>query len=198
MQPDLHCHYHPEREAATQCERCGDLLCEQCRREYNGQHLCPRCLDEVVPCELDYRGTGACILNLVSSFASWIGLPVRIAALVLALKSRRQTGPAGRRLLDVIAIYAGFQIGLHVLAMPLIVVAVLAPIQQPAAFGAGFAVLQVLSLSGSVLAVAKWWQAHAANIVPRWTKTVALIPPIVGSLFGLASMLYFRFAWPVW
>ncbi len=30
MEPDLRCYHHPEREAASQCDHCGDYLCAEC------------------------------------------------------------------------------------------------------------------------------------------------------------------------
>ena len=43
MTPDLRCHYHPGREAASQCDKCGDYLCAKCVREFEGQYLCAKC-----------------------------------------------------------------------------------------------------------------------------------------------------------
>ena len=51
MQPDLRCYYHPDREATSQCDRCGDYLCCECTFEWKEQHLCKQCLGEVKPKE---------------------------------------------------------------------------------------------------------------------------------------------------
>jgi len=38
------CFYHPEKRAAVVCEACGRFLCALCDVDFNGQHLCPACL----------------------------------------------------------------------------------------------------------------------------------------------------------
>ncbi|MFX0063179.1 MAG: hypothetical protein ACFFC7_13460 [Candidatus Hermodarchaeota archaeon] len=57
---NLQCFYHPEREAATKCEKCGKLICLECkliRREYTltgsdssqwvRYEVCPACYAEM-------------------------------------------------------------------------------------------------------------------------------------------------------
>jgi len=39
------CFFHPEKRAATSCERCGRFLCALCDVPFGGKHLCPLCLD---------------------------------------------------------------------------------------------------------------------------------------------------------
>ena len=41
--PDLRCYYHPEREATSQCDSCGDYLCEECTSHWGRKFLCPAC-----------------------------------------------------------------------------------------------------------------------------------------------------------
>jgi len=48
-EPDLRCYHHPEREATSQCDRCGDYLCAECVSEYRDQYLCKSCLTELEP-----------------------------------------------------------------------------------------------------------------------------------------------------
>ena len=38
------CFYHPGKKAAVVCEACGRFLCALCDVDFNGQHLCPACL----------------------------------------------------------------------------------------------------------------------------------------------------------
>ena len=38
------CFYHPEKKAAVVCDACGRFLCALCDVDFNGQHLCPNCL----------------------------------------------------------------------------------------------------------------------------------------------------------
>ena len=47
MEPDLRCYHHPEREAASQCDRCGDYLCAECVSEYRDQYLCRKCIKDL-------------------------------------------------------------------------------------------------------------------------------------------------------
>ena len=46
-QPDLRCYYHPDREATSQCDRCGDYLCGECVKDLFGTPLCAKCLKHV-------------------------------------------------------------------------------------------------------------------------------------------------------
>lgn len=39
------CFYHPEKKAVLPCDACGRFLCALCDCEFNGQHLCPTCLE---------------------------------------------------------------------------------------------------------------------------------------------------------
>ncbi len=41
------CYLHPHRAAALKCDRCKTGLCSECVREYQGQHLCENCLNEL-------------------------------------------------------------------------------------------------------------------------------------------------------
>ena len=42
---DLRCYHHPDREATSQCDRCGDYLCDDCVRTLIGEHVCTTCYD---------------------------------------------------------------------------------------------------------------------------------------------------------
>jgi hypothetical protein len=41
---DAHCLFHPLREAAARCPRCGGTFCRECVTEEEGQLACPPCL----------------------------------------------------------------------------------------------------------------------------------------------------------
>ena len=69
LQPDLRCYHHPEREATSQCDRCGDYLCAQCVKEWAGQHLCGKCFKHSIRHMSPREGWKACVMNLVGVVA---------------------------------------------------------------------------------------------------------------------------------
>ena len=71
MQPDLRCYHHPEREATSQCDRCGDYLCAECVTEFREQYLCATCLKEVRPRDTSRDNlNNAGVLNMMACVAS--------------------------------------------------------------------------------------------------------------------------------
>jgi hypothetical protein len=38
------CFYHEQKKAVVPCDACGRFLCALCDLDFNGQHLCPVCL----------------------------------------------------------------------------------------------------------------------------------------------------------
>ena len=77
-QPDLRCYHHPDREATSQCESCGDYLCEECVTYFREQYLCARCAKDLAPKEkIGKNGQIACVINaLACSF--WIMVAFKI------------------------------------------------------------------------------------------------------------------------
>ena len=65
--PDLRCYHHPEREATSQCDRCGDYLCGQCAGEHDEEYLCPRCLRHFKRAQLPVGSGKFAILNLIGA-----------------------------------------------------------------------------------------------------------------------------------
>lgn len=39
------CMNHPEKQAVNVCEACGKFLCALCDVDWNGEHLCPACIE---------------------------------------------------------------------------------------------------------------------------------------------------------
>ncbi len=39
------CFYHPDKKAAAVCDACGRFLCALCDVDFDGQHICPACLE---------------------------------------------------------------------------------------------------------------------------------------------------------
>ena len=40
------CFFHPEKKAEVTCAACGRFICSLCNLEFNGEHLCPLCLEK--------------------------------------------------------------------------------------------------------------------------------------------------------
>jgi hypothetical protein len=57
------CFYHDQKKAVTHCDACGRFLCALCDVEFNGQHVCPVCLQSG-----KQKGR---LLHLESSRAVW-------------------------------------------------------------------------------------------------------------------------------
>ena len=45
MDGEAGCFYHPQKKAVIPCGVCGRFLCALCDCEFNGEHLCPTCLE---------------------------------------------------------------------------------------------------------------------------------------------------------
>lgn len=45
LENESSCFYHPKKRAVVPCAVCGRFLCALCNIEFNGQHLCPQCLE---------------------------------------------------------------------------------------------------------------------------------------------------------
>ena len=46
MDKEAGCFYHPRKKATVPCAACGRFLCALCDVAFNGQHLCPACLEK--------------------------------------------------------------------------------------------------------------------------------------------------------
>ena len=45
VESEASCFYHQQKKAAVVCRECGRYLCSLCDVEFEGQHLCPPCLE---------------------------------------------------------------------------------------------------------------------------------------------------------
>ncbi len=99
MEPDLRCYYHPESEATSQCDRCGDYLCDDCVIIHDNPHLCRTCWAEVAPSQREARH-----LKLLSTFFYIYAVLVAVGAISEASIWLRQlnmlAGIAGSREFD--------------------------------------------------------------------------------------------------
>jgi len=46
VEGEASCFYHPNKKAVIPCTHCGRFLCSLCDVDFNGQHLCPRCIEQ--------------------------------------------------------------------------------------------------------------------------------------------------------
>ncbi len=76
-EPDLRCYYHSDREATSQCDRCGDYLCAECVNEHDELHVCAKCFEDIRPRdEIGESARIACVLNaLVCCF--WLLIRIK-------------------------------------------------------------------------------------------------------------------------
>jgi hypothetical protein len=45
LENESSCFFHPKKRAVVPCAACGRFLCALCDIEFNGQHLCPQCIE---------------------------------------------------------------------------------------------------------------------------------------------------------
>jgi len=99
---ELRCYYHAEREATSQCDRCGDYLCDECVHEHDGLHVCARCFEDIRPREeIGTSAKIACVINalacsiwpvlLISAKRQWSGPPFFLSSVEDGLVSMSQT-----------------------------------------------------------------------------------------------------------
>src|SRR5262249_43696258 len=116
------CFFHPEKRAATSCERCGRFLCALCDVPFGGKHLCPTCLDASKLPDLVNRRIVWSQMSLIvgflpfllgifcSPFSFGIFLIGGPAAIILALWKWRQPGSVvhgQRHWMAILAIIGG-------------------------------------------------------------------------------------------
>ncbi len=80
--PDLRCYYHPEREATSQCDRCGDYLCDDCVRTLVGEHVCVTCYDRHFS-DRTLREMGEAAVGVAGRLLGLIALIVILVLLVI-------------------------------------------------------------------------------------------------------------------
>ena len=100
MQPDLRCYYHPRREATSQCDRCGDYLCDECVSAGRKKHLCEKCRRVLGLESLGRYYTEAAARNAIACVMAIMVLPgiVFFALAIAGLNSarRRDKLPLGK------------------------------------------------------------------------------------------------------
>jgi len=195
MQPDLRCYYHPDREAAGQCDRCGDYLCAECVREHDELQVCPQCLSYLTRPELPTLAQLACLLNLVAIVmfifipalrvemsGLVFELPIIVLAIILAVGGwSRKCDAAWNLQLSVLLLSC----------LPLLFVGcLLAHVVRPS--GEGILVLAWL-VAGALFLVSFifWLWAVIEGVKPLWAVIVSLVTMLAWlALLGFVAYVF--------
>ena len=202
--PDLRCYHHPDLEATSQCDRCGDYLCGECAQQHEELALCPQCLAYLSRPVVPRRGKTACVVNLLavavyvpgSWLAEWVwaergGRPVDgIALWGLAMavpftwvaartyRTQREATGGARMLLRSVLLTAvvGQWVGVVMAAAWLPGDYVPSDEWWVFFFGACF----VLCLVSLLL----WMVAFRVGVAPAWTAVVSFLSALIANLIS--------------
>ena len=75
------CYLHPHRAAELKCDRCKTGLCSECVREYQGQHVCENCLNELELAEASKPTLGERVRGSLITFRNAAIVVVIVVAL---------------------------------------------------------------------------------------------------------------------
>ena len=206
-EPDLRCYYHPEREAAGQCDRCGDYLCAECAKQGHDQELCDRCLAYLDRPELPRGGKIACLTNVFAIFVYWpllgvammafrfeekpvilweaIGslLAIFVFSTFKAFRAKRGHDDGADNLLSAIAVTSmGFSLlcMVELASFTYLLLTSQRPYDPPTLLAvAGYVSVCVLM----ILAAIRWVQAVRAGVTPLWPVILAAITTLMEMLF---------------
>jgi hypothetical protein len=109
------CFYHPEKKAAVVCEACGRFVCALCDMDFNGQHLCPACLEsggkkgkisklQNTRTRHDRIALSIAIMPVITVYLTLISAPAALFYAIWHWKSPGSIVPNWRRVNLVIAI----------------------------------------------------------------------------------------------
>jgi len=223
-QPDLRCYYHPEREATSQCDRCGDYLCDRCVTYFRDQYLCARCVKDLTRAILGTTGRAACVIVFASSvfgwavplILSWLLTPAQrpwtvlfyclygmsilssLAALILSLMGRHSEQQAARKVRAAVAFYCGLGIAGVVMHFALMAVIRISGVSgMPGSMVVGV-ITSGLFLAVSIAAGVLILQAFRRGIQPLWPVILFAIPvvlAVVQSLFSVYGLTSLLLGW---
>jgi len=206
--PDLRCYHHPEREATSQCDRCGDYLCAHCLQEYEGLHVCERCRTELMPNNtLSRVGRVACVLGLLAGLVwmvmlclpeydkEWdsvlpyalVSLVSGWAGLICAIAAFPKTGAPRRWLHRAVILWCACNAGFQTLA----VMAIEFEFEQLDAIR--FALPMRIGCVCLMLAsLACWGVAMKKKVRPTWAAVLLPIPVLVFIVLVVIDLLQYR------
>ena len=219
MHPDLRCYYHPNRQATSQCDSCGDMLCPICQMEFEGQHLCSTCLHDARRGSLGSDGS-LCALSLLAIVIAGpvlgvLSIPVLVIGIIeagtlsgavfLCVRGRGCTGASGNNLrkslllMSVAPLYLWLVCGLVFFTVLQADVSdfgagAMEQIVSPRLIGAAmFPLMALCALLGwlmpVLLAIRKLHQATRDGVRPLWAVIVTLIIAIFELLLLLSAGL---------
>ena len=196
MLSDLRCYYHPDREATGQCDRCGDYLCDECKREWTDRTLCVVCIENLN--QVEPEGVVLVVLNLVGALSFWplcsrqiamvCGLVVFLAALI-GFWWWRPSGVLGlsapRRSVGALSVF-----GVLCVVFRMVHTGIAA---WCAALDLGSWVIVMMARGGLLIAplafsVVCWSEAAGQGVRPHWALGMA--HPLVVLFLGFAGWLY--------
>ncbi len=192
---DLRCYYHTEREATSQCDRCGDYLCAKCVHEHDELLVCARCFEDIRPRdEIGKSAKIACVLNALAcsfwlavllqylwrfsmmnrSVSVMIAIPVitmmmSVLAALFALSDMRGRSSLEQLFCSSVVISAGCSAIL--IATELLTPGVISD-TRVLLMGSGGLVLLLMSVV--LLGASAWKKAR-----PIWALAVALLAPLM-------------------
>ena len=205
MESELRCYHHPDREATSQCDRCGDYLCGECMKEHRKQYLCDRCLRDVTRPQVPTIGKRVCVAIpalfvlhilvfglggelLESRLNKWLlfWMPI-VAGLFLwtALRARRaarvESGPV-KLFLSATALAAFCYVIMFTNAFVMAGLEELRAGRWNAIRISDWSILVASLVAGviMVLAVVNWFRAVRQGIRPLWTLIILLLMMLMG------------------
>ena len=218
MKPDLRCYYHPEREAANQCDRCGDYLCAECVKELQEQYLCATCIKDLTRATLGKTGRIACVIVFASLFvgwaiaaiSSWLVRPdqgswtalvyglyaissilLPLAALILALIGRKAERPAARKVRTAVAVYSAVGVGGGLMSFVLMAVSRISGLSGSLGLMVVAVITGCLFVAGGIFAGVLLLQALRRGIQPLWPVILFAIPVVLVVAQNLVSIYLF-------
>ena len=194
MKPDLRCYHHPEREATSQCDRCGDYLCSECVNEHDELHVCARCLEDITPRdEIGMSAKIACAINALAC-SVWLILAARLPHVV-----RMETLLVTSAIMSLVAlllalIHMGERASGELLFRWSIVVsgggsALVIASAYGVSSGAGEMLLAIVCFALVLASIVLVGASGQKGAKPGWALVVALLPPLMGGALLLRICL---------
>ena len=100
------CYFHGDRVAAVACVRCGRFLCQLCRINWDGEDVCPACLEAsndlktAKPVSSCYRSDSLAlaisVLPMVTVFLTILTAPIALGIAIFTFRKRCSIAPRSK------------------------------------------------------------------------------------------------------